>query len=167
MLPETKLRSFNTDRKFEAKLEQNILRILANTFIKKDIQCDLAEGTDFLVYRINPFRVAVRIRRNKFFLNPIYREQFTIRWERPSGAITEINKIRNKLVDYLLYGFANQEENNIIHWFIGDLKIFNQHMVEPVEIKLNNPPDSKLAVYNIRQFPIGFIIKKYPSGSTH
>jgi len=78
-----------------------------------------------------------------------YPKQFTIRWERPSGVKTEIHKIRKGLVNYILYGFVNEDEGKITQYFIGDLELFRLHEPNPVGIFNNNLPDSKLAVYNL------------------
>uniref|UniRef100_A0A6M3JMC6 Uncharacterized protein n=1 Tax=viral metagenome TaxID=1070528 RepID=A0A6M3JMC6_9ZZZZ len=149
---------FERDIKIEQKFSRIIKAILGNQFIVQDEIEDLENGTDFLLLRVNPFRVGVRLRRYKYFLT--FPNDFTIRWERPSGVDTEIHKIKKGLVDYILYGFINKDESKIIQYFIGDLAVFRESDVKPV-IKSNNPLDSWLAIYNIENFPVNFIIKYY------
>ena len=150
---------FNKDASLEFKFIWMIKAFLGNYFITKDINADLNAGTDFLVLNLNNFRIAVRLRRYEYYLK--YPDDFTIRWERPSGVITEYAKIMTGLVDYIFYGFINQEETEIIKYFIGDLKIFRDKNLKPLEIKINDPYDSTFAVFNVNQFPQEFILDKY------
>ena len=110
------------DMQLEIKLEREIKMILAEQFISKDIEMDMNRGTDFLIFNINPFKVGVRLRRFDYYENNEYRNQFTIRWARPTGNETEIDKIRKGYVGYILYGFVDSSEENIIQYFIGNLK---------------------------------------------
>lgn len=151
--------NFDKDSQLEYKNIRMIKAILGNFFITKDISADLNEGTDFLILTINPFRIGVRLRRYKFLSK--YPNDFTIRWSRPSGVNTEIHKIRDCLVDYILYGFVDNSETKIIKYFIGDLSVFRNNEPNPIAIKQNNPPDSELAIYNISQLPLSFILKAW------
>jgi len=155
---------FEKDFKLETKNIKWIKAILGNFFIIKDIQADLTEGTDFLTLTMNPFKIGVRLRRYQYFIK--YPNDFTIRWLRPSGVDTEIHKIRNGLVDYILYGFVNESENKIIKYFIGDLDIFRDCEPEPIAILPNNPHDSDLAVYRVNQFPEEFVLKQWQQLNT-
>lgn len=150
---------FNKDIQLELKFDRILKAILGNFFITKNLEMDVKQATDFLIYNINPFKVGVRLRRYEYFLK--YPNDFTIRYSRPSGIDTEIHKIRQNLVDYILYGFVNEPETKIIKYFIGDLKIFRDNEPKPIAIKTNKPPDSKLAVYNLEQFPKEFILKNW------
>jgi hypothetical protein len=150
--------NYETDSKLEYKFAKTMKSILGNQFIIKDIRADIKEGTDFLIFQLNPIRVAVRLRRFKYLK---YKNDFTIRWSRPSGVKTEFQKIMDRDVDYILYGFIDDKENEIIHYFIGDLDIFRNKNPKPFSIKPNNPPDSELAVFRISDLPASFIIKSY------
>lgn len=149
---------FDLDIRLEKRLISKIKTILAEHFIVQDIQSDIEEGIDFMTFTVKSFKVGVRLRRFKYFKVLSWRNEFTIRYYRPSGNRTEIHKIRDGLVQYLLYGFVDEDETNIIQYFIGDLDVFREHEPEPTEIKWNNPPDSKLAIYKIKQFPENFIL---------
>lgn len=147
------------DLQLESKLDKEIRNILSDVFITKDAQLDLKEGTDFLIYSVNPFKIGVRLRRYKFYLNENYRTQFTIRWKRRTNIETEIDKIRKGLVDYILYGFVNKDETKIIQYFIGDLKIFRENEPKPFQIKTNmDCRCSEFAIYNLKDFSSDFII---------
>jgi hypothetical protein len=150
------------DITLEKKFSKLIKAILGNQFIIQDEIADKQEGTDFLIMTVKPFRVAVRLRRYKYFLK--YPKEFTIRWNRPLGVETERHKIEKGYVDYLLYGFVDEAEENIIQYFIGDLKIYRDNRQKgllPVGIFPNNPPDSNLAAFKLAQFPNTFILKQW------
>ena len=156
----TNQKNFKKDIKLELKFHRQLKAILGNQFIVQDRIADLESGTDFQLFEIKPFTIGARLRRHEFYLNNSFRVEFTIRWERPSGVKTEIHKIRERLVDYIIYGFINKEEDKIVQYFIGDLEIFRNTNAKPI-VKNNNPPDSKLAIYKINQFPDNFVIKRY------
>ena len=151
--------SYEHDLRLELKFDRILKSILGNCFIQKNTNLDKLEGTDFIVYEIKPFKIGVRLRTHKYFLD--YPDEFTIRYSRPSGVNTEIHKIQQGLVNYFLYGFVNPEETKIIKWFVGDLEIFRSVNPEPLQIKQNIPPDSMFAVYNLNQFPESFIINQW------
>jgi len=147
------------DMQLEYKFAKIIKAILGNQFITKDIEADEQQGTDFLIYTIKPLRVAVRLRRYDYYK---YKDDFTIRWSRPSGVKTEYQKIKEGLVDYILYGFLDNDEKEIIYYFIGDLKIFRNANINPYKIVPNKPiHDSDMAVFRLQDFPVEFIIKQY------
>lgn len=149
------------DMQLEIKFKKKIKMILAEQFIIKDRKMDLEKGTDFLIVNINPFKVGVRLRRYKYYVknHGTYRNQFTIRWKRPTGVATEIDKIREGYVDYILYGFVDELEQHIIQYFIGDLKIFRKNEPKPLCTPINRDRRrSQLAAYELSQFPDEFIV---------
>jgi len=147
---------FERDSQLEFKLADKIKAVLGQIFIQRDIVADIFEGTDFAIFKVTPFRVAARLRRYECYEK--WPTQFTIRWSRPSGVKTEIGKIREGLVDYLLYGFMNWTESEIVHWTVADLNIFRIQDPMPLEIKENRNGDSTLAAFDWHQFPPEFII---------
>lgn len=150
--------TYEIDRRLENKFANTIKQILGMYFFVKDIEQDLKQGTDFLTFTISRFKVGARLRRLEFYLR--YPDEFTIRWERPSGVKTEIQKIREGLVDYIFYGFIDAKEKKIIKYFIGDLDVFRRVNPKPISIKENKTKDSKLAAFKISQFPRDFILKE-------
>lgn len=146
----------------ERKFARILKAILGNQFITQDVVMDKQEGTDFAIVTMNPFKVGIRLRRYKYWLNPNYREQFTIRWSLVSGNKTEINKILSGYVNYILYGFVNKEETKIIQYFIGDLNVFRLLNPQPYEIRHNQSAnDSDLAIYRLCDMPSDFLIKQW------
>ena len=138
----------------ETKFSNEIKAILGQSFIEKDIEADLQKGQDFAIYNVKPFKVAVRLRRFTYF--PSFHNQFTIRYSRPLGTPTEIDKIQQGLVRYFLYGFIDQEETKIIQYFLADLLKFGNP--PPIHEYPNYPPDSTFAVFELSQFPKDFIV---------
>lgn len=161
---------FERDIKIERKFASDIKVILGEYFITQDPVMDREKGTDFLTFTVQSFKVGVRLRRYYFFIAgerswynhrgekyiAYPKEEFTIRWERPSGNKTEIHKIREGLVQYFLYGFLNENETKIIQYFIGNLAIFRNNEPEPIDIKANKKRDSVLAIYKRNEMPINF-----------
>lgn len=148
--------SYSKDRRIEDMKSQLIKNVLGQHFISKIEQADLEEAQDFGIYHVKPFNVGVRLRRFEHFKR--FSREFTIRWSRPSGVKTEIDKIREGLVDFILYGFLDEKEQDIIQYFIGDLNIFRKVNPEPYRIYPNNPHDSDLAVFKFSQFPQEFFV---------
>lgn len=155
------MEGYEEDIRLERKFTDKIKTILANQFIIQDRIADIKEGTDFLIFAIKPFRVAVRLRTFYHYKINDRKNEFTIRWERPSGIKTEIDKIWEQLVQYFFYGFVDSDESEIIQYFIADLNVFIQNEPEPDAIYPNNPHDSDLAVYKITQLPKDFIVASY------
>lgn len=144
------------DIRLENKFLKTIKSILGNYFIGQSVEMDQKQATDFAIFIVNPFTVGVRLRTYKYYLR--YPNEFTIRWIRPSGVLTEIDKIRNGLVDYILYGFVDEKEQRLVKYFIGDLQVFRDCEPKPVCIKWNTPPDSALAAFSIFDLPSEFLL---------
>ena len=145
--------------RLERRFTKTIKSILGNYFIGQDVIHDQKEATDFEVFTVKPFKVGARLRTYSYFLR--YPDEFTIRWELQSGYPTEIDKIRKGYVDYILYGFVDQDEKKIIQYFIGDLQVFRDNDPAPYEIHWNNPPDSALGAFRICEMPDSFILHKW------
>ncbi len=150
---------YETDITLERRFSKTIRSILGCYFFTQETWQDQQEATDFAVFTAQPVKVAVRLRRHKFLLT--YPHQFTIRWTRPSGIKTEIDKIRIGLVDYMLYGFVDEEEARLVQYALCDLRVFRAHEPKPLCVKDNDPPDSQLAAFGFPQFPSAFILKTW------
>jgi hypothetical protein len=122
---------------------------------------DTQEASDLVVLKGVDLRVAVRIRKHEYFTK--YPTQFTIRNLGRGGAWTEFDKI---LVegwgDFLFYGFANEAEDGLRAWFIGDLEVFRKtcesrgHLLSFSEHK-NRGDDTSFAAFDVRDFPQSFV----------
>jgi hypothetical protein len=150
---------YETDITLEHRFAPTIKAILGRQFICQDVTLDREQATDFAVFNVSPFSVAARLRRYQYLSR--YGEQFTLRWSRPSGVPTEIDKVRRGLVDYILYGFVDADERRIVRYFIGDFTVFRDCEPLPYRVRENVPPDSELAVYRLCDLPSKFVIKNW------
>lgn len=156
---ETRRTSFQTDRDLETVFDPISKQILGDFLISKDVYKDLHSGQDFGIYRISSKTAAVRWRRLKWMEK--FREEFTIRYQRPSGIETEIHKVRNGLVDLFLYGFGD-EFGRPYQYHILDFKVFREFEPEPAFIwKNTDEKGSKGAAYRLNQFPLNLVLKKW------
>jgi len=98
-------------------------------------------------------------------------DDFTIRAIRPSGRLTEIDKIigaiKNKtlLAAYYAYGLVNREENGFLRFRILKLQEFGERLNDG-RIKLgkfiwNFPPDSGFYFWNFNSFPKSLFFYEY------
>jgi hypothetical protein len=150
---------YEQDIRLEVRFGKQIKAILGNYFIGQDVEHDRKQATDFEIFTVRPFTVGVRLRTHEYLLK--YSDEFTIRWSRPSGVPTEIHKIRDGLVDYILYGFVDQQEQHIEQYFLGDLGVFRANEPQPLCVKPNRPPDSELAAYKVASLPSEFVLHWY------
>lgn len=162
------MNNYENNIRLENKFAEQIKMILGRLFIGKDVGKDKTEATDFLVLRINPFTVACRLRTYSYYLNPKFRNQFTIRCQLASGNKTELDKIRKGFGDYMFYGFVDEQESKIIKYWILNLDVFRDYeggMVPEVRQNKDKNP-TELAAYYIPLFPPNFVIKHYENNST-
>ena len=78
--------AYERDRSLEDKFARVIKCVLGLQFFGRTEWADTREGTDFAIFSSTPVRVAVRLRRQKFYEK--YPDDVTIRWSRPSGIDT-------------------------------------------------------------------------------
>lgn len=114
---------YKTDRQWSDKFIPSLKRIIADLLIRpaNDIE-DMQHNTDLIVFRIDPVRVACRVRRYQYLQK--YGDEFTIRAGRPNGTETELSKLISGYGDYFVYAFANELENDLSAWSIIDLRVF-------------------------------------------
>jgi hypothetical protein len=150
--------SFESDLSLERRFARMIKAILGLHFFNQDEFSDKHEATDFGIFSSEPIRCAVRLRRWHHFegFGGQRRQDVTIRWWRPSGVRTEIDKVELGLVNHMLYGFVDHAEQKIAAYSI--LKLPQPFGLRPYRIFPNNPPDSKGAVFRLRDFEV---LKQY------
>lgn len=98
---------------------------------------DRLRNTDLVVLRMEPVRIACRVRRYGYMDR--YGGDFTIRAARPGGARTELAKILAGWGDYLLYAFAAPEGPELEAWVLADLAVFQRWHASETE-RLGAPP---------------------------
>lgn len=147
--------NFRNDIQFESGYKEQVQHILMKYVFQQDQYKDMHEATDFIVV---PGKIAIAVRVRRFEYYPNYRNEFTIRWARPSGVDTEIDKIRKGFADLFFYGFLNKEKSKIIQYVLIDLNIFRKCEGEPLRVIENENGSSDFAVYDFAQFPSNMFI---------
>ena len=161
--------NWETNKKWSDKFLPNIKPILGTHFIAEPpIEEDQDHNTDLMVLKMDSIRFGCRIRRYKYYNNEQYRNQFTIRANLPSGGKTELNKIVAGWGDYLFYGFSNAEEDDLVRWIIGDLKVFRTWFNRCLwnsdikwQLKNNKDGSSDFMAFNRYDLPTNFIYAEY------
>jgi len=118
-----------------------IIQELAGEIIdikKADINDDIYRATDFVV-RAKTGNIAGRIRKLKYFEEF---GDFTLRYSRPSGVKTELQKIREGFANWYLYSWADPKM--IQAWIFVDLECLRKSGIldNPQKLpKSRNPSD--------------------------
>lgn len=116
---------------------------------------DTQQATDLVMLETGRQQIGVRLRR------PGYAERypwdFTIRARVPSGAETELDKILGGAADLFFYGHVN-EEGTIHRWFLIDLHVFRNAVIENRLIQrrsreVPNHDGTAGLAFDIRDFP--------------
>jgi len=148
-----------------------IKRILGAYLIGEAPQQEDAErNTDLIVLRMEPVRIACRVRRTKYMQD--YGDEFTIRSDLPSGTKTELAKIIEGYGDYLFYGFGDDKNNRLTAYTLADLRIFRvafMHKLAKLEadtlpgrFKKNHDGSSSFRVFRWSEFPSEMIVAQKP-----
>jgi len=158
---------WQSDKASSDQLLPNIKFILGQYLIgAAPAEEDQKRNTDLIVLNMQPVRVACRIRRFEYLAE--YRDEFTIRSDRPSGAKTELAKIVEGWGDYLFYGFASPEGDALAFWFLGDLLVFRRWFSEaiaalpagtlPGTFQHNRDGSSAFRSFRVADLPSEFVI---------
>lgn len=123
---------------------------------------DLHEATDYQLVFISTtgVRIAARIRSYGFLQR--FPGQITIRYSRPSGAITEAQKIMDGWGDFVLYGFASPGRDRLVAYFIGDLRVLRAEArrrggIELLGTHIENPDRTTFIAIEAHTIP-GFVV---------
>lgn len=134
---------------------------------------DQDRNTDLLVLRMRDVRIACRVRDVSYL--PEYRDEFTMRSRRPSGAKTELRKVLSGWGDYIFYGFGSLDGPlEMPRYGIGDLSVFriwfheytvrNRGRCPGVE-RMNRDGSSAFRAFKWRDLPPEFVIDEYAGGA--
>ncbi|MFO7899766.1 MAG: hypothetical protein R6V58_11995 [Planctomycetota bacterium] len=158
---------WQTDKATSDELLPNIKFILGQYLIgAAPAEEDQQRNTDLIVLNMQPVRVACRIRRFEYLAE--YRDEFTVRSGRPSGAKTELAKIVEGWGDYLFYGFASPDGESLAFWFLGDLLVFRRWYSDavaalpagtlPGTLCHNGDGSSAFRAFQLNDLPPDFVI---------
>lgn len=158
--------SFDHDFDWQRALIPEIKRVCANYLIgEAPIQEDMERNTDLIVLRLDPVRVACRLRRFDYLAR--YPDEFTIRSGRPSGVQTELQKLLSGWGDYLFYGFASADGTSLAAWMLGDLSVFrlwhHRQLLagkRPWQNQNNGDGSSTFCAYTVADLPPSFVVSR-------
>jgi len=131
------------------------------------VEEDAERNTDLVVLKLEAVRIACRVRKADCAVR--YGHQFTIRCSRPSGVKTELAKVVEGWGDYLLYGFANDREDALLGWLLGDLRVFRlwwssylvkNHGDQPGRLIPNRDGSSEFRAFTIADLPPKFVVAR-------
>jgi hypothetical protein len=117
---------------------------------------DTQRNTDLVVLKVEPVRVACRVRRFEHF--KLYGDQVTFRAELRNGEKTELHKVMEGWGDYFLYAFADRTDTTLFSWVLGDLHAFRSWLWRemlvrggriPGELRWNRDKQSALIAFSV------------------
>ena len=131
--------SWRDDKRWSDRFLPEIKSILGIYLIAEPpIEEDAERNTDLMVLKLDAVRIGCRIRKYQY-LRP-YGHQFTIRAGRPSGAKTELTKIIEGWGNYFFYGFADEREERLAQWVLGDLNALRIYINRQLVLRKGEVP---------------------------
>jgi len=172
------LKNWKDDKRWSDKFLPEIKQILGLHLISEPpIEEDAERNSDLMVLKLDAVRIGCRIRRpvnnRGEWVFDKYKDEFTIRAQRPSGNKTELAKIIEGWGNYFFYGWCDLEEKQLISWHLCDLNVFrlyfNIYLVNnkgkiPGELRQNSDKgknSSWLRIFKFNAFPEYFVIQDY------
>jgi len=165
-------RSFRDDMRWSNQFLPEIKRIIGEHLITTaPPEEDMQRNTDLIVLTLGAVRVACRVRQHQYIDR--YGDEFTIRASRPNDVKTELTKLIEGWGDYLLYGFASQDETRLAAWVLGDLRVFRLSYMRglasgsPLGMgRKNGDGSSTFQAFRIDEFPREFVVARHVPGDT-
>ena len=157
------MKAWELDKVKSDKFMPQIMGICGSCLFKPaHLALDQRQATDLV---IDPVCVAVRVRDNKWLP---YADEFTIRSDRPSGVLSEMEKISAGFGTHLFYGFGDMDHGgDLIHWTLANLNVFRLTNYQTLtaggrlfsQILENSQADhAKFFTFKWSNFPEDFII---------
>jgi hypothetical protein len=156
------------DKAWSARFIPQMQRHLAPLLIKvAQPDDDILRNTDLVTLEVDgKVRVACRVRRHEYLSR--YGDEFTLRCTRPTGTMTEIDKVLSGWGDYLFYGFADASESDLATWFVGDLQVFREWVTRyrrkfsdwPGELRRNHDGSSAFMAFSIVDVDPRFVVER-------
>jgi len=158
--------SFDEDFKWQEKFAPHLSEIAMQAFrvtVAPKVE-DWKRNTDFVLSNVlaagsKEYRVSARVRRHEYVRR--YRDQFTVRVDRPSGYETEMPKIRAGWGDLMIYGFESYPESDRLGpWFMGNIAMLRRYIAEGgwFDVRANKDGSSRLGAFHLGDMPLGFVI---------
>lgn len=123
---------------------------------------DTERNTDLIVLAAKAGEIRVGCRVRSLSYRAKYGDQFTIRYSRPNGVPTELDKILNGWGDYFLYGFAERgglfRVPRFVTWTLADLSVFRSFYRRGLGMHVHNPDGTEGRAFEWSWFPPEFVI---------
>lgn len=177
------------DKEWSDRFLPEIKKILESCLINEDVikdyqlkntelvqvaseEDDQMRNTDLVVFKMDVLRIGCRVRSFGYFEK--YKHQFTIRSKRPSGALTELDKIVAGWGHYLFYGFCDEDERKLTKWTLINLTHFrlwlytclSEYERHPGLLEKNIDSSSEFRAFvmkitkDISKFPLKLVVPK-------
>lgn len=164
------MKDWERDKQWSDQFLPEIKRIVGSYLVQEaSVEEDRSCNTDLIVLRAGDIRIGCRVRRYAEFSKPGYREQFTVRFERPR-RVTEYAKIMDGWGDYFFYGFAGPSNASLCFWSLCDLDVFRRVVQDQMRLngghvpykykKSNHDGSSSFCVFQFWTFPKSFVLKR-------
>lgn len=149
-------RTYAQDRQWADTFLPQIKQIVGpHLLIETPHEIDCKQAADLMVLTARNVTIAARVRHFGFLQK--YRNEFTIRAKRDTGAVTELSKIIDRWGDLMFYGHANAAETAIDVWWLIDLHAFRAHLIRHRRrIRCGMKPNgdgTHFAWFDLRSFP--------------
>lgn len=149
---------FERDKEWSDRYLHQIKKIVGPLLLEPaPLEMDWNEATDLKILKARDLRIACRIRRPGY--SDAYPYDFTVRYSRPFGAKTELEKIMDGFGDLAFYGHANRE-HKIDRYFVLDLDVFrfalnldSDGQYIRYTRKDNRDESSDFIAFDLRSFP--------------
>lgn len=149
---------YQRDKAWSDKFMPTIKQILGMCLLTEgNFQEDAKENTDLRVLSLTGVRIGCRVRTYGYYEK--YPNDFTIRYSRPSGVKTEIDKIVEGWGDLFFYGFSNKEETSLIKWTLADLNVFREwYTIDKARPRFVPESQCELIAFKWSDLPKEFVI---------
>lgn len=129
---------------------------------------DVHRNTDMQIATLdNGHRIMCRARRHQFATR--YPGEITVRLSRPSGATTEMAKIRVGFGDYGIYGFeAKPGTSRLAPWTLYNVHRLREYLESNGRwiYRANRDGSSAFAAFRVQEMPLGFLLN-HAEAQTH
>lgn len=157
-------RTFETDKKWADKFNKQVKSIVGPLLLEEsDFRTDTEKVGDFTLVSRAGTTIACRIRKHSYLSR--FKNEFTIRSHRDSGARTEMAKIVDEgFGTWFFYGFCDEKEENILCARILDFHRFRGRLIRVRNKDLwtakDNGDGTRFLSFKIEDFP-NIVVHEY------
>ena len=135
--------------------------------VEAPVEEDEQRNTDLVVLRLDAVRVACRVRQFHYLAR--YGDEFTIRAGRQNGNETELQKVIAGWGHYILYAFADERDERLAAWILGDLNKFRTYWSMRLVLdkgrlpgfeKHNGDGSSSFRSFKVAALPSSFVVAR-------